>query len=90
MARWLATAPRVLLLDDSTKGIDVEAKRDLYELMGELCREGAAILFHSSDDAELLQIADWVMVFNGGRVVAELSGGRMTEYELNAASLVMT
>ena len=89
VARWLATRPRVLLLDDPTKGIDIQAKRDLYEIIGELCRDGAAILFYSSDDTELLEAADRVLVFNGGRVVAELEGERMTEYHLNAAALAM-
>jgi ribose transport system ATP-binding protein len=74
LARWLATRPDVLLLDDPTKGIDIQTKEDLYATMDELCSQGVCILLHSSDDEELLGISDRVLVFNGGRVVAELSG----------------
>jgi len=87
VGRWLATAPRILLLDDPTKGIDIQAKRDLYALIEELCVEGTGVILYSSEDAELLGNADRVLVFNSGRIVAELSGERLTERELNVASL---
>jgi ribose transport system ATP-binding protein len=86
IARWLATQPQVLLLDDPTKGIDIQTKADLYRTMDELCAQGMAIVLHSSDDEELLGVADRVLVFNGGRVVAELQGEQRTRFELYRAA----
>jgi ribose transport system ATP-binding protein len=87
LGRALAATPRVLLLDDPTKGIDVEAKRDLYALLADLCAEGAAVILYSSEDSELLDNADRVLVFNGGEVVDEISGARLTEFDLYSAAL---
>jgi len=86
IGRWLATRPGVLLLDDPTKGIDIQTKDDLYTTMDELCSQGVSIVLHSSDDEELLAIADRVLVFNGGRVVAELSGDERTRFALYQAA----
>jgi ribose transport system ATP-binding protein len=72
----------VLLLDDPTKGIDIKTKEDLYTTMDELCSQGVAILLHSSDDEELLAVADRVLVFNGGQVMGELSGEQRTRFAL--------
>ena len=92
IARWLATGPRVLLLDDPTKGIDVEAKADLYAIIDELAAEGVAILLHSSEDEELLSTAHRVLVFGSGRIRADLAGEALTPtalyraaYEVSAA-----
>src|SRR5690606_30483129 len=74
IGRWLATQPALLLLDDPTKGIDVESKHDLYGIMEELRGAGVGIVLYSSEDAELLGNADRVLVFNGGRIVRELAG----------------
>ncbi len=86
IARWLATDPAVLLLDDPTKGIDIQTKDDLYATMDELCDHGVSILLHSSDDEELLAVADRVLVFNGGRIVAELSGEERNRFALYRAA----
>ncbi|HEU5283733.1 MAG TPA: ATP-binding cassette domain-containing protein, partial [Burkholderiales bacterium] len=86
IGRWLATRPRVLLLDDPTKGIDIQTKEDLYATMDELCSQGVAILLHSSDDEELLAVADRVLVFNGGQVMGELSGEQRTRFALYQAA----
>ena len=90
LARWLATRPSVLLLDDPTKGIDIQTKEDLYTTMDELCSQGVAILLHSSDDEELLGICDRVLVFNGGRIVAELTGDQRTRQALYQAAYAST
>ncbi len=87
LARALATNPRVLLLDDPTKGIDIAAKRDLYAFVRAMCEGGAAVLLHASEDAELLENASRVLVFNGGRVVDELAGERLSEFHLYQAAL---
>ena len=89
IGRWLLTDPRLLLLDDPTKGIDVEAKRDFYTAIGDLCARGVAIVLYSSEDEELLENADRVLVFNGGHIVAELAGEHLNTRELYEAAYRM-
>jgi ribose transport system ATP-binding protein len=86
IGRWLATRPQVLLLDDPTKGIDIQTKMDLYATLDDLCDQGVSIMLYSSDDEELLAISDRVLVFNAGRVVAELTGEQRTQFELYRAA----
>ncbi|MFD2261995.1 sugar ABC transporter ATP-binding protein [Lacibacterium aquatile] len=87
IGRWLAAKPRLLLLDDPTKGIDLGAKRDFYDLIRDLCRnQDVAVLLYSSEDDELLSVADRILVFNGGRVVGDLSGSRLDRGHLTAAA----
>jgi ribose transport system ATP-binding protein len=90
VGKWLLREPRVLLLDDPTKGVDVGAKGELYGLLDELRRAGAAIILHSSDDEELLGLCDRVLVLQDGRVRAELAGPTLTRAELVAASMGVT
>jgi ribose transport system ATP-binding protein len=86
IGRWLMTDPAIILMDDPTKGIDVHTKEQLYELMDSLCEKGVSIIWHSSDDEELLGHTDRILVFNSGEISDELEGERLTEYELyNAA-----
>ncbi|PZO74403.1 MAG: sugar ABC transporter ATP-binding protein [Mesorhizobium amorphae] len=87
VGRGLATGPTVLLLDDPTKGIDVQSKRDLFALISELCAGGMAVVLYSSEDMELLENSDRVLVFNTGHVVAEIPREELSEFSLNAASL---
>lgn len=86
IGRWLATAPRILLLDDPTKGVDVQARDDLYRMLRELIAQGVGILFYSSDDAELLAVSDRVLVFNGGRIVAQLENETLNRFDLTRAA----
>lgn len=86
ISRWLATRPKLLLLDDPTKGIDLGAKSDLFVLMRKLADEGATILFYSSEDSEVLDYADRVIVFNGGKVSAELEGDAINAVNLARAA----
>ncbi len=86
IGRWLMVHPAVLLLDDPTKGIDLQSKSDLYRIMRELAAEGVSIILYSSEDAELLEIADRILVFNGGRIVETLEGDRMTPFNLYHAA----
>ncbi|WP_295812443.1 sugar ABC transporter ATP-binding protein [uncultured Nitratireductor sp.] len=86
IARWLIDKPDILLLDDPTKGIDLSAKADLFALIRELAAEGLAIVLYSSEDAELLNNADRILVFNGGSVSRELSGAERTRYNLYQAA----
>jgi L-arabinose transport system ATP-binding protein len=72
LGRWLARRPKVLILDEPTKGIDVGAKAEIYRLIADLAREGMALLVISSEMPELLGMADRILVMAGGRLVAEL------------------
>jgi ribose transport system ATP-binding protein len=86
IARWLIDRPDVLLLDDPTKGIDLSAKADLFALVRKLAEEGVGIVLYSSEDAELLNNADRILVFNGGQVTRELTGAERTRYNLYQAA----
>ena len=72
LARALLLSPKVLLLDEPTRGIDVGARAEIYELLRELASQGVAILFASSDLPELLQLADRILVLSQGRLTKEL------------------
>ena len=72
LGKWLALEPRVLLLDEPTRGIDVGAKREIYALMEELASRGAGILFVSSEMEEVLGMSDRVLVMHEGRISGEL------------------
>ena len=85
--KWLLTQPKVLLLDDPTKGVDVHAKKEIYEVMQGLTLEGACILLNSSDDQELLALCDRILVMVEGKIVATLEGDARTEKALLEASL---
>ena len=87
IGRWPPLAPGIVLLDDPTRGVDVETKREIYLRLRRMADEGTAILLLSSDTLELVHVCDRVLVFRGGRVVAELVGARQTEEAIVAASL---
>ncbi len=74
LARWLATNPRVLLLDEPTRGVDVGAKADIYRILTRLRTEGIAMVMVSSDLPELIAMADRILVMREGRPVAILQG----------------
>jgi ribose transport system ATP-binding protein len=79
LARWLSMNPRVFLLDEPTRGIDVGAKREIYELIRRLAAQGAAILLVSSELEEIRHLADRVLVMHRGRIVGELSREEATD-----------
>ena len=85
LARWLALNPKVLLLDEPTRGIDVGAKAEVQRLVDELAEEGLGVLLISSDLEELVAGADRVVVLKDGAVVGELAGAQVTEDALMAA-----
>lgn len=82
LARWLAMQPKVLLLDEPTRGIDVGAKAEVQRLIDELADEGLGVLLISSDMEELIEGSDRVVVLKDGAVVAELTGDDVTEDRL--------
>jgi len=75
LAKWLLTEPRVLLLDEPTRGIDVGAKQEIYHLMNRLASQGLAILMVSSELEEVLGMSDRILVLHRGRIVAEFRHG---------------
>lgn len=87
LGKWLMRDPKILLLDDPTKGVDVGTKAEIYSLLTRLCSEGTTILFYSSDDEELIGLCDRVMVLHDGKIRTELSGPDLTKENLIAASL---
>jgi len=87
IGKWLLRTPNLLLLNDPTKGVDVGAKGEFYNLLVELRQQGTAILFYSSDDDELLGLCDRVLVLHDGRITAKLSGESLTHAELVTASM---
>ena len=82
LARWLARSPKILILDEPTRGIDVGAKSEIYKLIDDLAAQGIAILLISSEMPELIGLADRVLVMAEGRITAELSGDAIAEEEI--------
>ena len=90
LARWLATNPNVLLLDEPTRGIDVGTKAEIHRLVDEQAGSGRAVLLISSELPELLALSDRVYVLYQGRVAAELPGGQGSEESVIAATMGAT
>ena len=82
LAKWLATDPRVILLDEPTRGVDIGAKAEIYGLIRQLAQDGAAVLVISSELPELLQLCDRIAVMAQGRITGELPAVDATEEAL--------
>jgi ribose transport system ATP-binding protein len=87
IAKWLMTQPRVLLLNDPTRGIDVATKQELYALLRRLAAEGVAVLLYSTDYEELIGLADRVLIMYEGRIARTLAGDDISEHAIVASSL---
>jgi ribose transport system ATP-binding protein len=87
IGKWLMTNPRIILLNDPTRGVDVGTKQEFYHCVRALADEGAAILFYSTDYDELVGCCDRVLVLYDGAVVRTLEGAAMTERALVASAL---
>ena len=74
IAKWLATQPRVIILDEPTKGIDIGSKAAVHEFMSELASQGLAVIMVSSEIPEIVGMSDRAIVMREGRIVAELEG----------------
>jgi len=79
VAKWLAIKPRILIVDEPTRGIDVGAKREIHHLLRQLAREGVGVIMVSSELPEVLGMSDRVLVMHEGAIVAELAAGEATE-----------
>lgn len=87
LAKWLATGPKVLLLDEPTRGIDINAKKEIYTLIDELAQSGLGVVMVSSELPEILRIADRILVLCEGRPSAEFSRAEATEESVVRAAL---
>lgn len=85
-AKWLSTNPRVLILDEPTRGVDVGAKADIHTIIGELAARGTAIVMISSELPEVLAVSDRIVVLHEGRVAAELPRGSAEHEVMHAAT----
>ncbi len=87
LGKWLANQPKLLILDEPTRGIDVGAKAEIHRLMGELAAQGLAILMISSELPEVLGMSDRVLVMREGRIVAEFTREQATQEAAGAAMM---
>jgi rhamnose transport system ATP-binding protein len=87
LGKWLANKPKLLILDEPTRGIDVGAKAEIHRLMSELAAQGLAILMISSELPEVLGMSDRVLVMREGRFVAEFSRAEATPEAVGAAMM---
>lgn len=87
IAKWLMNRPRIILLNDPTRGIDVGTKQEIYALLRKLADAGAAIIFYSTDYDELVGCCDRVLVMYDGSIIRILEGDEINERELVSAAL---
>jgi ribose transport system ATP-binding protein len=82
LAKWIGTAPKVLILDEPTRGIDVGAKKEIYHLMNELTERGMAIVMISSELPEVLGMSDRILVIHEGKLAGELKREEATQEKI--------
>ena len=87
LARSLASSPQVVILDEPTRGIDVGAREEIYAVIDELAARGTGVIVISSDIQEVLLLSDRILVMQGGRIAAELTGDERTEIRIGEAAL---
>ena len=87
IAKGLMTQPRVLILDEPTRGVDVGAKKEIYQLINRCKEEGMAILLVSSDMPEVLGMSDRILVMHNGRINGEFNALQATQEQLLAAAV---
>lgn len=88
VARWLATNPKVLILDEPTKGIDVGAKSEFYKLICEIAKQGVGVILVSSELPEIIGLSDRIIVMKTGKITGEVSGKDATEDKLLAYAML--
>jgi ribose transport system ATP-binding protein len=90
LGKWLAGSGRIFIFDEPTRGVDVGAKVEIYNLMNRLTARGAGIIMISSELPELLGMSDRILVMHRGRIHAELSAADATEERVLSAALGLT
>jgi len=86
LAKWMATTPSILLLDDPTRGVDVGAKAEIYHLMNQFAEQGMGVIMVSSELPEILAMSDRILVLSEGRMVAEFSREEASEEKIMTAA----
>jgi rhamnose transport system ATP-binding protein len=90
LAKWLATRPKLLIVDEPTRGVDVGAKSEVHRTISQLAKEGMAIIMISSDLPEVIGMADRVLVMHEGKLTAELARSEATEEAIMFAATGQT
>lgn len=90
LAKWLATKPKVLMLDEPTRGIDVSAKNEIYKLIQQFATDGMGIIMVSSELPEVLAISDRILVMTEGNIIAEFDASEATESEILKVAIPQT
>ena len=87
LAKWLATESSCLIFDEPTRGVDIGAKQEIYQLMNRLTAAGAGILMISSDLPEILGMSDRILVMHRGRIAGELAAEEATQAKVLSLAL---
>jgi ribose transport system ATP-binding protein len=87
LSKWMATQPEILMLDEPTRGIDIKAKSEIYELIKRLANEGKSILLISSEIPEVLALSDRILVLSEGKISAEFNAENADEHKLLKAAI---
>jgi ABC-type sugar transport system ATPase subunit len=87
IAKWVNTNPAILLLDEPTRGVDVGAKHEIYELMNQWTAQGLAIMLISSEMPELLAMSDRIIVMHRGKITAEFTAEEATQEKILRAAM---
>ncbi|MEG1268715.1 MAG: ATP-binding cassette domain-containing protein, partial [Oscillospiraceae bacterium] len=82
LSRWMAMNPKIIILDEPTKGIDVGAKSEIYSMICKVAKQGIAVIFISSELPEVIGLSDRIIVLKDGRLTAEISHKDATESEI--------
>ena len=86
LGKWMLTNPDILFLDEPTRGVDVGAKAEIYELMNEMVKKGMAVVMVSSDLPEVIGMSDRVLVLHEGKLAGEFKGAEITQENLMMAA----
>ncbi|MFT3982398.1 MAG: sugar ABC transporter ATP-binding protein [Lachnospiraceae bacterium] len=87
LAKWLIKSPKILFIDEPTKGVDVGARAEIYSFLGDLVKNGISIVMVSSDMPELMSISDRILVVSNGRITGEFNKESMTEEKIMRAAI---
>jgi len=88
LAKWLALKPKILILDEPTRGIDVGAKAEIHRLIGEMAQEGIGIILISSELPEILALSDRILVVSKGRITGEISKEEATQEKIMQYAII--
>jgi len=88
IGKWLGTTPRVLILDEPTRGIDIGAKTEIYHMISKLAKEGLAVIMISSEMPEIMSNCTRILTMANGKLTGEFSGKEITEENLMAGIML--